>query len=116
MSYDNHDETCYILQGDATFLLGDLEEKVKTGDFVFVPRGTVFALWIDSKDGMRSLIWHNPSGIIESSLPLLGGKEAIDRTKPPDNIERPKLDMDVFMGLARATAIRILAVPDPLKQ
>jgi mannose-6-phosphate isomerase-like protein (cupin superfamily) len=115
MEYGSTDETYYVLDGKATFLLGDHVEEAGKGDFVFIPRGTIFGLRVDSAQ-MRALLWHTPSGIIEGALPLLGGKLAKDRTSPPADLERPSVDPEVFMAHARALQIRILAVSDPLKQ
>ena len=114
LSYASHDETYYILFGTATFLLGYRVEQVGSGDFVFIPRGTVFALRVDSEN-TRALVWHTPSGIIEGCRPLMGGRPAEDRTEPPADLEGPDVDPGVFMARAKELGIRILAVTDPLK-
>ena len=114
MKYGNRDETYYILEGQATFFLGDRIEEAGTGDFVFIPRETVFGLRIDS-DKVRALIWHTPSGIIEGALPFLGGVPAENRTSPPTDLERPSMDLQKFMEHARSLQIHVLAIPDPLK-
>jgi mannose-6-phosphate isomerase-like protein (cupin superfamily) len=121
LSYTSHDESYYILDGKATFLLGDHPEPVGKGAFVFVPRGTVFGLRVDGKEGekMRALVWHTPGGIIEGCLTLMGGVAAgegeEEREKVPQGLRGPQVDPMVFMGRAKEMGIRILAVGDPLK-
>jgi mannose-6-phosphate isomerase-like protein (cupin superfamily) len=121
LSYTSHDESYYILDGKATFLLGDHPEPVGKGAFVFVPRGTVFGLRVDGKEGekMRALVWHTPGGIIEGCLTLMGGVAAGEgegeREKVPQDLRGPQVDPMVFMGRAKEMGIRILAVGDPLK-
>lgn len=117
MKYASHDETYYVLAGQATLLLNERVEKVSKGDFVFIPRGTVFAVRSDSEDEMfRVLMIHTPSGIIEGSLGMLPCVEAEDRSKPPPDLgsKRPEIDPVVAMARLRGLGIDILAVADPL--
>jgi len=44
------DESFYVAEGEATFLLGDRERRVSGGTPVFVPRGTAHTVW-NSGDG-----------------------------------------------------------------
>lgn len=119
LSYGSRDEIYYILDGNAAFLLGDHVEQATNGDFVFIPRGTVFALRVDSQS-MRALVWHTPSGIIEGTLPIMmtGGQSAGQKRSlpPPEDLKRPQVDLATFVAQARALGINLLAVKDPLKQ
>ena len=119
LSYGSRDELYYILDGTATFLLGDHTMEAAQDDFVFIPRGTVFGLRIDS-ESWRAVGWHTPSGIIEGTLPLMltGGLEAGKHRSlpPPERLSRPQVDPTTFVAQARALDINLLAVEDPLKQ
>jgi gentisate 1,2-dioxygenase len=39
------DETFYLAEGEAIFILGDREVPARGGDLVFVPRGTAHTVW-----------------------------------------------------------------------
>ena len=87
------------------------------GHFVFIPRGTVFALRVDSET-MRTLIWHTPGGLIESCVPMLGGAavpEGEEREQLPEGLKPPGGDMEMFAAKSRALGIKFCAVADPLK-
>ena len=39
--HENHDELVYIIEGEGQFVIGDATKKVKLGDLLFFPKGTV---------------------------------------------------------------------------
>jgi mannose-6-phosphate isomerase-like protein (cupin superfamily) len=54
------DETFYVAEGDATFLLGDREVAVTAGALVFVPRGMPHTVWNSGEGPVRGLIVISP--------------------------------------------------------
>ena len=65
------DELFYILEGDFLFLVGERQESVSAGTYVFVPRGTVHAYKALGTERGRLLLWLSPpvarSGSLRSS-------------------------------------------------
>ena len=117
ISYDTRDETYFILSGQCTFLLGGTVQSVSAGHFVFIPRGTVFALRVDSET-MRTLMWHTPGGLIEACAPMLGGLAAPEgnrREEMPADLKPPLGDVELFVAKSMTMGIRFCAVADPLK-
>jgi len=49
----NHSEHAYIIDGEADMRLGDKWFKVKNGDVVFIPKGTVHAVKVTSKRPLK---------------------------------------------------------------
>ena len=64
------DESFYIAEGDATFLLGDHEIPVRTGGLVFVPRGTAHTVWNSGDRPLRGLILVSPGDAEHSFVPV----------------------------------------------
>jgi mannose-6-phosphate isomerase-like protein (cupin superfamily) len=64
----SHSEHVYILEGEGEMLLGDKKFKVKKGDFIFIPKGTVHALKVTSKE---------PVKVISLQAPYFDGKDRI---------------------------------------
>jgi quercetin dioxygenase-like cupin family protein len=60
--HKNEDEGFYILEGDFTFSLGDREYHLRTGDFIFLPRGIRHSYRNNSDTVARQLVLVNPSG------------------------------------------------------
>lgn len=74
------DEGFYIIEGEATFLIGDRHVSAGSGSFVWVPRGTVHAFRVDSET-CRLLNVYTPAGF-ERAI-MLTGHPAEIRTLPP---------------------------------
>jgi mannose-6-phosphate isomerase-like protein (cupin superfamily) len=115
MSYHARDESYYILSGKVTVLLDAEIVTLEAGDFVCIPRGTVFSVRADS-DGLSMLVWHTPSGLIEGCVPLFGAVPAGVRSRPPSDLKKPDVDPVMMIAHGRALGLRFLAVGDPLKQ
>ena len=57
------DETCYVLDGRYTFLVGDEQIDLLPGDYVFVPRGTPHAFVNAGPTTARMLVLVTPGNI-----------------------------------------------------
>jgi mannose-6-phosphate isomerase-like protein (cupin superfamily) len=57
------DEMFYVLAGGLRFRAGDEEFDVRTGAFVFVPRGTPHIFINPGPDPTRLLVMFNPAGL-----------------------------------------------------
>lgn len=55
-----HTEHIYILEGEGDMLLGDKTIRIKKGDVLFVPKNTVHALKVSSKDPVKVLSIQSP--------------------------------------------------------
>lgn len=62
-----HDETVVIVRGSGRVRLGESERKVKSGDVVFVPRGTIHAYLPEVGDEV----------IVSCFAPVFDGKDRI---------------------------------------
>jgi mannose-6-phosphate isomerase-like protein (cupin superfamily) len=51
--HTKHSEYAYIIDGEADMQLGDKFFKVKNGDIVFIPKGTVHAVKVTSKRPLK---------------------------------------------------------------
>jgi quercetin dioxygenase-like cupin family protein len=56
------DESFYMLEGSATFTVGDRSIKASPGDFIHVPRGVVHSIKNESNANGRALIIITPAG------------------------------------------------------
>jgi mannose-6-phosphate isomerase-like protein (cupin superfamily) len=54
-------QTCYVMEGNGNFLVGDETFHADTGACVHIPPGV--AHQVSSKDGMRMLMVYSPAGI-----------------------------------------------------
>ena len=68
--HPNTDETFYVADGEATFLLGDRELPLGAGSFVFVPRGTAHTVWVSSDGPVRGLIVISPGDAVHEFVPV----------------------------------------------
>jgi mannose-6-phosphate isomerase-like protein (cupin superfamily) len=50
-----HSEHVYVIDGEAEMRLGDKTVKVKNGDIIFIPKGTVHAVKVTSKRPLKVL-------------------------------------------------------------
>lgn len=50
-----HSEHVYVIDGEAEMRLGDKTVKIKNGDIVFIPKGTVHAVKVTSKRPLKVL-------------------------------------------------------------
>lgn len=103
--HKNEDEGFYILEGDFTFSLGDMEYHLRTGDFIFLPRGIRHSYRNNSDTVARQLVLVNPSGFQKFFDAV--GEPVEDDTKlppPPSNEhiqkiieEAPKFGIELFL-------------------
>jgi mannose-6-phosphate isomerase-like protein (cupin superfamily) len=56
------DELFYLLEGEFLFLVGERQENVSAGTYVFVPRGTVHAYKVTGSERGKSLSAFVPGG------------------------------------------------------
>jgi mannose-6-phosphate isomerase-like protein (cupin superfamily) len=64
------DETFYVADGEATFLLGDRELEVTMGGPIVVPRGTPHTVWNSGDGPVRGLIVISPGSAEHAFVPL----------------------------------------------
>ena len=50
-----HSEHVYVIDGEAEMRLGDKTVKIKNGDIIFIPKGTVHAVKVTSKRPLKVL-------------------------------------------------------------
>lgn len=105
------DEIYYILDGEMTFLLGDRIESASKGALIFIPRGTVHCIRVDS-DEAHCLNLHTPSGF-EKLLELLG-TQAAEKTLPLPSFKDKRVDAGTRSRLLKDIRMRSVAVADPL--
>ncbi|MFN8353946.1 MAG: cupin domain-containing protein [Spirosomataceae bacterium] len=81
--YDQ-DETMNILEGEYLFQVGDQKVKLKTGDTIFIPRGTPHA-FVHLGEGIgKKLSIYQPAGNIEEMFRQIGNLK--ERT--PENVQK----------------------------
>ena len=110
--HEGMDEVFYLLDGEATFLLGDRVERAGTGSFVFIPRGTVHGFRVDSPS-VQLLNLYTPAGF-ERTLPLLA-QPTEQRTLPPAGLAPRDVAPERRSALFEEIGMRALAVPDPFR-
>ena len=77
------DELFYILEGEFLILLGERQESVSTGTYVFVPRGTVHAYKVTGTERGKMLsafIPGGPEGAFEEFVKLRTEGEEVNRS------------------------------------
>lgn len=98
----NEDEGFYVLEGELTMVLDGKRRLVRTGDFVFGPRGVPHGLRVAGAERVRTLVVASPAGfegfVSEMGLP------AKSLTFPP----RVQPDMEKLVLLAAKYGIEIL--------
>ena len=102
--HHREDETFWILDGSATFTVGDRRFEAKVGDCVFGPRGVPHA-YTPGPEGCRLLYVMTPGGfeklVREMSVP------AQARTTVPPSDEEP--DWEHIAAVAKANGCELLA-------
>ncbi|MBI4930899.1 MAG: cupin domain-containing protein [Bacteroidetes bacterium] len=63
-----HSEHVYILDGEGEMMLGDKIMKVKKGDMIFIPKGTVHSLKVTSTTPMK---------VLSVQAPMFDGKDRV---------------------------------------
>ena len=77
------DELFYVLQGDILFLVGERQEGLSAGTYVFVPRGTVYAYKVIGTELGKTLSAFVPGGperAFEEFVKLRTEGEAVNRS------------------------------------
>jgi quercetin dioxygenase-like cupin family protein len=103
--HHNEDETISVLSGEITFFLGDTTNVMKTGDFIFAPRGIPHHFKNTGTEEAILLETASPAGIevffeaVGHSLP--------DRDAPP--LPRTAEDITRMIAIAPSFGIDILA-------
>ena len=81
--HHNEDEAWYVMEGELTFWLGDEQQSVAAGSFVFGPRGIDHRFRVDS-DEAHFLLLLTPAGFEEFTRAC--GWPATSLTMPPDDL------------------------------
>src|ERR671920_493006 len=82
------DELFYILEGEFLILVGERQESVSTGTYVFVPRGTVHAYKAVATERGRLLMAFTPGGpelLAEEFVTLSTEGEGVNRSTAQQN-------------------------------
>ena len=79
-------ETSYILDGEITLLIGDEVSVVRRGDFLMVPRDTLYAFRVDSETA-RFLNGYTPASLDAAVTEL--AMPAPERVIPPKGATPP---------------------------
>ena len=108
--HEGMDEAFYLLDGEATFLLGDRVVTAGKGAFVFVPRGTVHGFRVDSPT-IRLLNLYTPAGF-ERTLTLLAHPTE-KRELPPADLTPKPVPTEVQAALFNDIGMYGVAVADP---
>ncbi len=87
----SEEETVYVLEGRYAFLLGEETLELGSGDYVFVPRGTVHAFTNVGFEPARLLLLITPGGIHDQFFAEVG-----------DHAARPAWEPDLAKVLAVA--------------
>jgi hypothetical protein len=77
------DELFYVLEGKFIFLVGERQQSVSAGTYVFVPRGTVHAYKVTGTERGRVLsafIPGGPEGAFEEFVKLRTEGEEVNRS------------------------------------
>ena len=88
--HHREDEGFWILDGSATFEVGDATIEGRAGDFLFGPRGVPHRFTV-GPDGCRMLFIMTPGGF--ENLVRDMGVPAASRTLPPPSDEEPDMEM-----------------------
>ena len=102
--HHREDEGFWILEGDATFEVGDTTIEAHAGDYVFGPRDIPHRYTVGDA-GCRMLFIFTPGGF-ESMLVEMS-EPAGSRTLPPPSDEEP--DLERIAAIAQAHGAELLA-------
>jgi len=101
--HHKEDEYFYVLEGEATFTIGDQTISAKPGTFIFAPRDIAHMYKVEGTQPAKILSMLAPAGLeklfIECSVP------ADDYALPPDGIET---DLKKLFGLAADYGVEVL--------
>lgn len=101
--HHNEDEAFWVLDGDATFEIGETTIEARAGDYVFGPRHIPHRYSVGDA-GCRMLFILTPGGF--EDLVTAMSEPAGARTLPPPSIEEP--DMAEIKAIAEAHGAEIL--------
>jgi mannose-6-phosphate isomerase-like protein (cupin superfamily) len=93
--HHNEDEGFWILEGDATFEVGDTTIEAHAGDYLFGPRDVPHRFTV-GENGCRMLFIMTPGGFEELVMEM--SEPAQTRTVPPPSEEEP--DMERIQAIA----------------
>lgn len=101
--HHREDEYFYVLEGEATFTIGDETVRATPGMFVFAPRDLAHTYKVEGTEPAKLLSILAPAGLeklfIECSVPA-------DRYElPSDDVE---MDVDKLFGLAADYGVEVL--------
>jgi quercetin dioxygenase-like cupin family protein len=102
--HHREDESFWILEGSATFYVGDVTVEGKPGDFLFGPRDVPHRYTAGS-EGCRMLFIMTPGGF--ENLVIGMSQPAKSRTLPPPSDEEP--DWEHVAAVAAANGCELLA-------
>lgn len=101
--HEREDESFYMLEGTASFVIGDLKVEAEAGDFLYGPRGIPHR-YTAGPDGCRMLFILTPGGFDEMVAGMSQPAEQL--TLPPSSDEEP--DWEKIASVADAYGNRIL--------
>jgi quercetin dioxygenase-like cupin family protein len=101
--HHGEDESFWILEGSATFQVGDATIVAQAGDFLFGPRDVPHRFTVGD-EGCRMLFICTPGGFEE--LVIAMSEPAQSRTLPPPPVEEP--DYERMAAVARAHGCELL--------
>lgn len=105
------DEVYYVLEGRCTFLLDDKIETIEREGMVFIPKGVIEAMRIDSSMAIV-LNLHTPSGYKRLVSAL--GEQVDERVLPPKKHLMKMVAPSVKEALMKEVGLQRLAVVNPL--
>lgn len=101
--HHKEDEYFYLLEGEATFTIGDRTISAKPGTFVFAPRDIAHMYRVEGGQPAKILSMLAPAGLeelfIKCSVP------ATEYALPPDDVE---MDMDLLFAEAPDYGVEVL--------
>ena len=103
--HHREDEAFWILQGSATFQVGDQTIEASAGDYLFGPRDIPHK-YDTGPEGCRMLFICTPGGNFENIVREMGVR-AESRTLPPPSDEVP--DWERVAAIARSNGCELLA-------
>ena len=74
-----HSEHVYVLDGEGEMTVGDKSMKVKKGDMLFIPKGTVHSLKVTSA---------TPVKVLSVQAPMFDGKDRVMVETPAPKVEK----------------------------
>jgi quercetin dioxygenase-like cupin family protein len=79
--HTNEDELTIVLEGEGGVRIGDQEFRVGPGSYIFIPRGTLHAVWNPSDSPGRAITIFSPAGL-ETFFEEMS--DAFQASSPPD--------------------------------